>query len=195
MKRWSGPRVAAVSVGVVMVLLIGVLATRHNAIDRQRTSPLIGRIAPEIAGDDLLNGGRARLSDRTGQWVLLNFFASWCVPCAKEHPELVAFSKAHAAAGDVSLFAAVFEDQPKGVKAFFAKRGGDWPVVDDPRAAVDYGVTGVPESFLIAPNGEVVGKLTGGVKRESLEAALTRFKALYAAQSGAAVPTTAKAAG
>ena len=190
MRRWSGPRIAAVSVGLVMVLLIGVLATRRNAMDRQRSSPLIGRIAPEISGDDILNGGRARLSDRNGSWVLLNFFASWCVPCAKEHPELVAFNDRHKSAGDVSVFAAVFEDQPKGVKAFFAKRGGGWPVIDDARAAVDYGVTGVPESFLIAPNGEVVGKLTGGVKLETLEKALARFKAEYQAQQASAVPTT-----
>ena len=181
MKRWGAPRIAAVSVGLIMVLLIGVLATRRNAMERERSSPLVGRVAPEVAGPDLLNGGRARLSDGAGKWILVNFFASWCVPCAKEHPELVKFAAAHQASGDVNVFAVVFEDQPKGVKAFFAKRGGGWPVVDEPRAAVDYGVTGVPESFLIAPNGVVVGKLTGGVRLASLETTLARFKAAYAA--------------
>ena len=190
MKHWSGPRIAAVSVGLVMVLLIGVLATRRNAVDRRRSSPLIGRVAPEIAGEDLLNGGRARLSDRAGSWVLVNFFASWCVPCAKEHPELVKFAAAHEAAGDAQVFAVVFEDGPKGVRAFFAKRGGSWPVVDEPRAAVDFGVTGVPESFLVAPDGVVVAKLTGGVRLGSLESTLARFQAAYAA----AVPTSTSVA-
>jgi cytochrome c biogenesis protein CcmG, thiol:disulfide interchange protein DsbE len=186
MKRLSAPRIAAIAVGLVMVALIAVLATRKSAVELERSSPLIGRIAPEISGEDVLTGKSARLSDRTGQWVLLNFFASWCVPCAKEHPELVKFQEQHQAAGDVSVFAAVFEDQPKGIKAFFKQKGGNWPVVDNTRAAVDYGVTGVPESYLIAPNGVVMGKLTGGVKLSSLESALTRFKAMYAE----AVPTT-----
>jgi len=176
------PRTALLSVsivGVVVALLLVVLATRRSALDRQVTSPLVGSAAPAITGSSVLDGEVASLdAARDGRrWVLLNFFASWCVPCAKEHPQLVDFAEAHRADDDVALLAVVFQDQADDVRDFFRARGGDWPVIDSDRAAVDYGVTGVPESFLIDPDGVVVAKLTGGVQRASLERLLTDAKA------------------
>lgn len=181
------PRTALVSVlvvAVVMALLLAVLATRRSALDRQVTSPLVGSTAPAISGTSVLDGKAASLdAARDGRrWVLVNFFASWCVPCAKEHPQLVDFVEAHRKADDVALIAVVFQDQADDVRDFFRARGGDWPVIDSDRAAVDYGVTGVPESFLIDPDGVVVAKLTGGVQRASLDRLLADAKK---ARSGA----------
>ena len=93
------------------------------------------------------------------------------MPCIAEHPELVAFSRSHAAAGDAAVVSVVFDDTAANVEAFFEENGGDWPVIadDSGRVAVAYGVTGVPESYMVAPSGlggvEVPGRSHRGRPR------------------------------
>ena len=91
---------AAVVVAVVMVALVVVLATRDPAQDRVAESPLVGQVAPPLVGRGRRprgHGGPPFDLDRLrGQWVVVNFFATWCVPCVAEHPELVEFSERHA---------------------------------------------------------------------------------------------------
>ena len=168
-------RVALVS-AVALALLLGglvfVLFTAEPSTNKLADSPLLGKVAPNLAGDDY------DLLDSAGDWVLVNFFATWCTPCVAEHDDLVAFSNTHAVAGDASVVSVVFSDDDDDVKAFFDQRGGDWPVVsdDDGRIATDWGVTGVPESYLIAPDGTVRAKIVGGVDVEKLEQLLVRAK-------------------
>lgn len=177
----SGPRSALVAVGVIAVLsvlLITVLATRDPNVDRVTKSPLIGKLAPEVAGQTL-DGERFELSDQRGRWVVVNFFATWCIPCLAEHPELAAFASAHEAAGDASVVSVLFDDKPDSARAVFEARGGDWPVVidDDGKVSVSYGVARVPESFLVAPDGTVVQRLVGGVTAAGLDDLLRAYLA------------------
>ena len=165
--RW-----AAITVGVVVAALVIVLATRRPAADVVAPSPILGQQAPDIVGPGL-DGATVRLSDLRGRWVLVNFFATWCVPCVREHPELVSFSARHPAS-EAQILAVVYDDQPSDVSAFFAKRGGTWPVVDDASAKVDFGVRGVPESFLVDPDGVVRTRLVGGVTASGLDSLLRR---------------------
>ena len=160
--RW-----AAVAVGLVVALLVGLLATRPPASDVVAPSPIVGRPAPEVEGRGL-DGSTVRLSDLRGRWVVVNFFATWCVPCVREHPELLRFAARHDPS-DVRVLAVVYDDQPEDVAAFFRERGGDWPVVDDTGAKVDFGVRGVPESFLVGPEGTVRTRLIGGVTADGLD--------------------------
>jgi cytochrome c biogenesis protein CcmG/thiol:disulfide interchange protein DsbE len=160
----------AVAIAVVIAFLVGVLATRDSAADRLADSPLLGQPAPDIGGKTL-NGDEVSLSSLQGQWVVVNFVASWCVPCRREHPELIAFDTQHRAAGDGRVLGVVFSDKADNVREFFSERGGDWPVLQDPQGqiALDFGVRGPPESFVISPGGVVVAKIVGPVTAEGLE--------------------------
>ena len=162
----------AVAVGLVVAMLVGVLATRRSASDTVAASPLVGQPAPEVEGPDL-DGATVRLSDLRGRYVVVNFFATWCVPCRREHPELARFSE-RASGPEASVLSVIYDDRPEDVRRFFRERGGEWPVVDDSGSKVDYGVRGVPESFLVDPGGTVVARLVGGVTAEGLQALLRR---------------------
>jgi cytochrome c biogenesis protein CcmG/thiol:disulfide interchange protein DsbE len=184
----GGPRTALVVVGVLAVLvalLVAVLATRAPNTERITKSPLIGKLAPAIVGQTL-DGATFDLSGQRGRWVVVNFFATWCIPCIEEHPELVAFDESHAAVGDASVVSVLFDDKPESAREEFAKRGGDWPVVIDDEGAVGvaYGVARVPESFLVAPDGTVVQRLVGGVTAAQLDDLLAQYEAA-AARAGA----------
>jgi len=164
-------------VAVVVVGLVAVLGTSQPAADRRTNSPLVGKPVPALAGSTI-NGGHYDIDDQRGRWVVVNFFATWCVPCVQEHPELVAFDKEHKVTGDASVVSVVFSDDPAKARAFFKARGGDWPVMVDDKggAALDFGVPKVPESYLITPNGYVAAKITGGVTQQDLDAAIARIE-------------------
>ena len=179
MKTASHPaRWIALSVACVVAVFFAVLATRQPAISRQASSPLLGRPAPDIAGQSVVDGRPVRLSESKGRFVLVNFVASWCVACAEEHGDLVAFSQRHQAARDAEVLGVVFDDRDADVRRFFEKRGGEWPVVSDPegRVALDYGVRGPPESFLVDGNGFVISKIIGRVTADGLDRLLQRAK-------------------
>lgn len=178
----GGPRTAlvvAAGVGVLVALLVGVLATRDPSSERATKSPLLGKLAPAVAGQTL-DGGRFDLGDHRGRWVVVNFFATWCIPCEVEHPELIDFHGRHEAEGDATVVSVLFDDEPDEAARFFERRGGEWPVVidSDGGISVAYGVARVPESFLVAPDGTVVQRLVGGVTAEGLDRLLDRYEAL-----------------
>jgi len=155
---------------VVLAAFVFVLATRDPATDRETKSPLLGKVAPALSGETL-DGGTFDIDDYPGRWVVVNFFATWCVPCRTEHPQLDAFDRAHRDRGDAVLVSVIYDDKTDDARDFFAENGGDWPVVVDGRGRlpVAYGVSGVPETYLIDPDGRVFVKLIGGVTKEGLE--------------------------
>jgi cytochrome c biogenesis protein CcmG/thiol:disulfide interchange protein DsbE len=174
--------IVSVVVALVAVAFVVVLATREPATERRAKSPLVGKIAPALVGETL-DGGSFDIDDHTEQWVVVNFFATWCVPCVEEHPELVAFDQAHRTIGDATVVSVVYNERPDIVRDFFAERGGDWPVIaDGSLAAVDYGVIKVPETYLVAPGGVVVQKYTGGVTSEMIESDIAAVEAAVAEQ-------------
>jgi cytochrome c biogenesis protein CcmG/thiol:disulfide interchange protein DsbE len=159
-------------------MFIGLLATRDAAADRVAPSRLLGRAAPDVSGPVVVGGPGARfdLSAMQGRYVVVNYFATWCVPCVREHPELVRFVQRHESVGDATVVSVVYDDERSDVRSFFAERGGDWPVVEDAQAKVDWGVRGVPESFLVGPDGTVLTRIVGGVTASGLERLLAEAK-------------------
>jgi cytochrome c biogenesis protein CcmG/thiol:disulfide interchange protein DsbE len=138
-------RKASVLLAIGAVFLIGVLVIAFTRDTQDAQSPLLSRPAPEITSTTY-DDGQFVLSRRKGSWVVLNFFNSTCVPCKREHPELVKFAEGQRAMGSrgAELYTIVNDDSEEAVRSFFAEFGGGWPIIrdDDARIAVDYGFAG-----------------------------------------------------
>lgn len=164
MRGGRGLRVAAFTVVGLAALLGVVFAGRLDTDPRLSPSPLIGKPAPGFELPLLEGEGTVRLTDYRGQIVLVNFFASWCVQCRLEHPDLVATADAFAGSG-VQFIQIVYQDTADNVVAFLDELGRSDTTVYalDPgsRAAIAFGVFGIPETFFIDPGGTVVGKIQG----------------------------------
>ncbi len=171
--RWVGVAVLVIAAG-----LIAVLATRPSATTVEAQSALVGKKAPAVAGVTV-DGTHFTLPRAPGHYVVLNFFASWCVPCQVEGPELVAFQFQHHQSATASVVSVVFQDTTAGARAYQAKLGVTWPTMADPDNAIAlaYGVREDPTSFLIAPNGRVVASIVGGVTAKGLNALVARSEA------------------
>ncbi|MFM8856832.1 MAG: TlpA family protein disulfide reductase [Actinomycetota bacterium] len=168
-------RKAAILLAIGAVFLIGVLVIAFTRDTQEAQTPLLSRPAPEITSTTF-DDGQFVLSRRKGSWVVLNFFNSTCVPCKREHPELVKFVEGQRAMGSrgAELYTIVNDDSEEAVRSFFDEFGGDWPIIrdDDARIAVDYGIAKVPETWLISPTGVVAQRFTGQVTAELLGSAI-----------------------
>ena len=125
-----------------------------------------GQPAPDFTLDTL-DGGQTTLSDLKGKAVLINFWASWCIPCREETPDLVKAYKAHQADGLVILGVNLTaEDSMPAIKTFVAEFQMPYPVLldQDSKAANLYRVQGIPTSVFINRQGVIthiqIGKLT-----------------------------------
>ena len=165
--RRRSPWIAG-AVGIVLAAFLVVLAVANPGESDEASSPLLGQPAPPVVST-IIDGGTFDLARRKGSWVVLNFFNSTCIPCIREHPELVDFAARQTSSDNpVELYTIVNDDSDGAVRAFFAANGGDWPKVRDADGAiaVAFGVAKVPETWVIDPNGwvrlRVLGELTEG---------------------------------
>ena len=166
----SSIRIVAAAVGAILVAVMVAIVLRGSD-NNGDGSPVVGRVVPALAGTTLA-GDHFDIDEHRGRWAVVNLFATWCVPCQVEHPELVAFDAAHR--GDAQVVSVVFADDDDAVRDFFAERGGDWPVLGSEHAAVviDFGATGVPETFVVSPDGVVVAQFRGGITHSQLDDAI-----------------------
>lgn len=129
----------------------------------------VGDRAPDFALADL-DGEPIRLADYAGRPVLVNFWASWCLPaCAEEFPVLAEALDANRDIG-LAVIGIVYRDRSEAARAFGEQFGATWPLAMDPgeRVARAYGVFGPPESWLIGPDGIVVSRHIGPFTAEEL---------------------------
>ncbi|MFS8976350.1 DsbE family thiol:disulfide interchange protein [Cupriavidus necator] len=140
---------------------------RHDP--RELPSPLVGKAAPAFRLPLLEPEGRTLASaDMRGEVWLLNVWASWCAACRTEHPVLVDF----AARSPVPLYGLNYKDKSGAARDWLQRLGNPYAasLVDaDGRVGIDYGVYGVPETFVIDQQGVVRYRQVGPVTREVLE--------------------------
>lgn len=163
---------------VALVALLGIGLTLNP---REIPSPLIDKPAPAFRLPQLTRPDALSLDDMRGQVWLLNVWASWCVACREEHDTLVAFSRR----GVVPLVGLNYKDKQPEALAWLSQHGDPYStsIVDaDGRVGIDYGVYGVPETFLIDRNGRIRYKHIGPLTPEAVERELMpRIKELKGA--------------
>lgn len=140
-------------------------------------SALIGRAAPGFELPMLGGPGSLSLSGLRGQVVVVNFFASWCAACRREHPSLAAAWERYRDQG-VVLIGVSYQDRASASREFSRELGTDWPLVFDGTgaAALAYGVYGVPETFVIGRDGRVAFGQVGPVSYDTLTGQITRMQ-------------------
>jgi cytochrome c biogenesis protein CcmG/thiol:disulfide interchange protein DsbE len=172
---------AGVAMLVAIPLLVLFAFGLRRGDPRLIPSPLVEQPAPDfalpvMAMDGPVDGRQTtgdtiRLSQLEGEIVVLNFFASWCVPCRLEHRSLTRAALRYANRG-VRFFGVVYNDEPPAIREYVQRLGGQsYPALLDPgqRVAIDYGLVGVPETFFIDGDGVVRHKVFSAVNDMILE--------------------------
>ena len=165
LRRWLIPLAA--------LPVVGLLAYGLRSDPRAIPSPLVGRPAPAFALT-AYDGTPLSLAGLQGQVVVLNFWASWCVPaCYEEAPVLEAGWRAYRERGVVVVGVDIQDTEEAGRK-FIQQFGLTFPNAPDPkgRVSIDYGVYGVPETFVIDRRGIIRKKHVGAVTAEALREAV-----------------------
>ena len=161
---------------LALLALVGIsvfLLTREG--ERERfTEGMIGQPAPAYALARLEGGAPLTGDERRGRAYVVNLFASWCAPCRAEHPQLMALRRQ-----GVDIVGVAYKDHPDAAAAFLTELGNPFADVGlDPegRFGLELGITGVPETFVIGPDGVIRaayrGPLTEEVVRDTILPAL-----------------------
>lgn len=160
--RWV--RLAGLGIAAATVVLAVVLASRFGTDPGLVESPLIGRPAPDFDLPTLEGDGSVALAELSGDVVVINFFASWCLECRREHDDLLATAEAFSDRG-VRFVQIGYQETPESSIAYLEEAGRSpyTHYLADPgsRAAIAYGVFGIPETFFVDSTGTVVGKIIG----------------------------------
>jgi len=120
--------------------------------------PIAGMAVPGLAAADL----------RAGQVSLLNVFASWCIPCRAEHPLLVDLAER----GEVAIFGLNYKNKPEEARAWLEELGNPYTRIgadETGRIGIDWGVSGVPETFVIDSTGRIRYRHWGPIDKDAME--------------------------
>ncbi len=150
---------------LVIAVFLGIGLTMNP---RDIPSPLIGKMVPEFSLPPVKGGTLGLAStDLRGEVSIVNVFASWCVACREEHPLLMGIKEA----GIVPLHGLNYKDKPDDARAWLDEMGDPYTRIGadiSGRVAIDWGVYGVPETFVIDREGRIAYKHIGAVTPEVL---------------------------
>jgi cytochrome c biogenesis protein CcmG/thiol:disulfide interchange protein DsbE len=168
----AGARLPAAIATVVVAVALGALFSRGGASapgEEQRPAPAIS--LPDVHDPS----GRVELESLRGKPVVVNFWASWCVPCRKELPD---FEAAHQRFGDRVAFLGVnHQDGRTPARDLLRQTGVTYPSGSDPdgKVAADYGLRGMPSTVFISSRGQIVASRTGQLSRSELDDMIERL--------------------
>ena len=153
---------------LAVLAVVGLLA--FGLLSKGSSGVALGEVAPSEPLPRLEGGGTGSLADYRGRWVLVNFWASWCVPCRTEAPELEEFQRRHAGP-EFTVLGIDSRDLTEDGRDFVRRYDLTYPQLrdGDGDTAHEFGTTGVPENFLIDPNGKVRLLARGPVDAEYLD--------------------------
>jgi cytochrome c biogenesis protein CcmG/thiol:disulfide interchange protein DsbE len=154
----------------LLVVVFGAYALHHNPQVIPRAT--VGHAAPADALPTLDGAAPAPILGALKGTTLVNFFASWCGPCAEETPTLAALK-----AEGVRIVGVAYKDDPARTRGFLAAYGNPYQTVfvdRDGRAGIDFGVTGVPETYLVSADGRILDKQAQPLSPADAEALLSR---------------------
>ena len=197
--NWKRAFVVTAGVGLPLIALLSYGMTRNP---RDIPSPLPGREAPAFTRAVFATGNDAALAkpvgdsialaSMRGQIVVVNFWASWCLACREEHEDLSVTAQRYADKG-VKFYGMLYNDKEQYGLDWIEKMGGQsYPSLSDPgaRTAIDYGLYGVPETFVVDQRGLVAHKFTGPVSEAQLGKLLDSLLVAGGAAKDAPVPRT-----
>ena len=173
----SGPRIGRLGWPLAIFALMAAIFAYGLTGDPSRLpSALIGKQVPSMtlpALEGLTDGARAMggvdsADLAKGEVSVVNFWASWCGPCVQEHPLLVALKERTGA----PIFGVNYKDQPAAARRFLGRYGNPFAAVGtdgNGRAAIEWGVYGMPETFIVNGKGQIVYKHVGPISPETLE--------------------------
>ena len=178
MKRSAVPiTVAILAIALIALLVYGVVGKKSDdsldqAVRAGKKPPAPGL---DVSLPNLDGAGSMRLGQLRGKVVVLNFWASWCVPCKAEAPVLERVQKRLQRDGG-TVFGVTYKDAPGDSRAFVRQEKATWPNVRDDRLklAPKYGTSQLPETFVIDRAGKVVAVSRGQIDQEFMDAALAR---------------------
>jgi cytochrome c biogenesis protein CcmG, thiol:disulfide interchange protein DsbE len=148
---------------LLVVLVVGLVHAPEKGII---VSPLLGKPAPQFSLPGLLDqASPLQAQSLRGHWTLVNVWGTWCVECRVEHQTLLAIK----AEGRVPIYGIDWKDEDAQARAWLNELGNPYERIGadrEGRVAIDWGVYGAPESFLVNPEGTVVYKYVGALTPE-----------------------------
>jgi len=166
-------RLAALAPVAALLALVALFAGFSLRRDPRVTpTALVGKPAPTIVLPRLADGAAVPLRPLVRGPVLVNFYASWCAPCAQEAPALMALK-----AEGVRIIGIAYEDKPEASRRYLSRLGDPYQdvLVDlDGRGGVEFGVTGVPETYAVDAGGVIRDKRALPITPADAEAMLQK---------------------
>jgi cytochrome c biogenesis protein CcmG/thiol:disulfide interchange protein DsbE len=174
----NAKRLIALAPLVVLIALLAVFGY-YNFHKKAKYEPrtMVGKALPALSLASLDDAGPQNIKAIVAGYdhpVLINLFASWCVPCAAENAQLMELK-----ARGVVIIGVAWKDEPKNTQNFLNLNRDPYALVlsdPDGALALDLGITGVPETFVVAPDGTITDKIAGPILPETMDMIYSRLK-------------------
>lgn len=163
-------------VSTIVIVLALIFGIKLFIGDQTTQSPLIGEQAPAFNLQVWGSSNSVSISSLHGKPVVLNLWASWCIPCRQEAPALESAWQQYQSQG-VEFIGVDVQDTQQAGQQFISENGITYPIVTDAdgHLSINYGMTGVPETYFISPSGRIVGKIAGPLDAQSISTSMQQL--------------------